>query len=124
MGSHNICLYKEVDKKYTGCNLKTIKLLDCVLIGASAVIWSNTVSNVIIFTLHIRTDDQTVINTTDNTSCLTHFEKMICQRFLHAHVSGHKFELAVKRSNDNLGSSFEQIWQTLSPRCYIYKIQP
>ena len=24
MGTHNICcLYKEVDKKYTGCNLKT-----------------------------------------------------------------------------------------------------
>ena len=24
MGNHNISLYKEVDKKYTGCNLKTI----------------------------------------------------------------------------------------------------
>ena len=23
MGTHNICLYKEVDKKYSGCNLKT-----------------------------------------------------------------------------------------------------
>ena len=23
MGTHNICLYKEVDKKYIGCNLKT-----------------------------------------------------------------------------------------------------
>ena len=23
-----ICLYKEVDKKYTGCNLKTTELLD------------------------------------------------------------------------------------------------
>ena len=23
MSTHNICLYKEVDKKYTGCNLKT-----------------------------------------------------------------------------------------------------
>ena len=23
MGTHNICLYKEVDKKHTGCNLKT-----------------------------------------------------------------------------------------------------
>ena len=22
MSTHNICLYKEVDKKYTGCNLK------------------------------------------------------------------------------------------------------
>ena len=34
-------LYKEVDKKYTGCNLKT--LLDCALIGICAVIRSNTV---------------------------------------------------------------------------------
>ena len=29
MGTHNICLYKEVDKKYTDCNLKTVELLDC-----------------------------------------------------------------------------------------------
>ena len=43
MGTHNICLYKEVDKKYTGCNLKTRELLDCVLIGVCAVIRSNTV---------------------------------------------------------------------------------
>ena len=28
MGTHNICLYKEVDKKYTGYNLKTMELLD------------------------------------------------------------------------------------------------
>ena len=27
MGTHNICLYK-VDKKYTGCNLKTVELLE------------------------------------------------------------------------------------------------
>ena len=43
MSSHNICLYKELDKKYTGCNLKTKELLDCVLIEVSAVIRSNTV---------------------------------------------------------------------------------
>ena len=43
MGSHNICLYKEVDKKYTCCNLKTMELLDCVLIGVCAVIRWNTV---------------------------------------------------------------------------------
>ena len=43
MGTHNICLYKEVDKKYAGCNLKTTELLDCVLIGICAVIRSNTV---------------------------------------------------------------------------------
>ena len=33
MVTHNICLYKEVDKKYTGCYLKTTELLDCVLKG-------------------------------------------------------------------------------------------
>ena len=42
-GTHNICLYKEVDKKYTGYILKTMELLDCALIGLCAVIWSNTV---------------------------------------------------------------------------------
>ena len=43
MGTHNICLYKELDKKYTGCKLNTMELLDCALIGVSAVIRSNTV---------------------------------------------------------------------------------
>ena len=43
MGTHNICLYKEVDKKVTGYNLKTMELLDCALIGVCAVIRSNTV---------------------------------------------------------------------------------
>ena len=43
MGTHNICLYKEVGKKYTGYNLKTMELLDCALIGVCAVIRSNTV---------------------------------------------------------------------------------
>ena len=38
MGTHNICLYKEVDKKYTGCNLKTTELFDCTLTGVCAVI--------------------------------------------------------------------------------------
>ena len=28
MSNHNICLYKEVKKKYTGCNLKTMEFLD------------------------------------------------------------------------------------------------
>ena len=37
-------LIKKVDKKYTGCNLKTMELLDCALIGVSAVIRSNTVT--------------------------------------------------------------------------------
>ena len=43
MGIHNICLYKETDKKYTGCNLKTIESLACALIGVCDVIRSNTV---------------------------------------------------------------------------------
>ena len=43
MGTHNICLYKEVDKKYTGCNSKTSKLRDCALIEVCAVIRLNTV---------------------------------------------------------------------------------
>ena len=43
MSTHYICLYKEVDKKYTACNLKTTELLDCALIGVCAVIRSNIV---------------------------------------------------------------------------------
>ena len=43
MSTHNICLYKEVKKKYTGCNLKNTEFLDCALIGVCAVIRSNTV---------------------------------------------------------------------------------
>ena len=38
-----ICGYKEVNKKYNSCNLKTMELLDCALIGVCAVIRSNTV---------------------------------------------------------------------------------
>ena len=34
---------KKQTKKYTGCYLKTIELLDCALIGVCAVIRSNTV---------------------------------------------------------------------------------
>ena len=44
MGTHDICLYKEVDKKYTGCNLKITELVDCVLTGVYAVIRPNTVT--------------------------------------------------------------------------------
>ena len=47
MGSHNICLYKEVNKKYTGCILKTTELLDCALLGVCAVIRSNTVVTIL-----------------------------------------------------------------------------
>ena len=43
IGIHNICLYKETDRKNTGCNLKATELLDCALIGVCAVIRYNTV---------------------------------------------------------------------------------
>ena len=43
MFSHNIHLYTEVDKKYTGCSLKTTELLDSVLIRVCVVIRSNRV---------------------------------------------------------------------------------
>ena len=33
MGTHNICLCKESRYKYTGCNLKTMELLDCAYRG-------------------------------------------------------------------------------------------
>ena len=45
MGTQNICLYKEVDTKYTGCNLKTMELPDCAPLGVSAVNRSNTAYN-------------------------------------------------------------------------------
>ena len=46
VSNHNICLYKEVKKKCTGCNLKTTEFLDCALIGVCAVIRSNTVYSI------------------------------------------------------------------------------
>ena len=42
VGTHNICLYK-VDKKYTGCNLEIMELLDSAFIGVGVVIRTNTV---------------------------------------------------------------------------------
>ena len=42
MRTHNICLYKKVNKKDTGCN-KTTEFHECALIGVCAVIRSNTV---------------------------------------------------------------------------------
>ena len=42
MRTHNICLYKKVNKKYTGCN-KTTKFHECALTGVCAVIRSNTI---------------------------------------------------------------------------------
>ena len=42
MGTYSICLYKEVDKKYT--NLKTTELLDSALIRVCVVIRLNTAS--------------------------------------------------------------------------------
>ena len=43
MRTHNICLYKNVNKKYTGYKLKTTEFHECALIGVCAVIRSNTV---------------------------------------------------------------------------------
>ena len=43
MSTHNICLYNEVDKQYTDCNLKSMELLDCALTGICAVIRFNMV---------------------------------------------------------------------------------
>ena len=43
MSTHNISIYKEVDKTYTGYNLKTTELFECALIGVCVVIRSNTV---------------------------------------------------------------------------------
>ena len=43
ISTHNICLYKEVARKYTFCNLKTAALLDCVLVGVCVVIRLNMV---------------------------------------------------------------------------------
>ena len=40
MGTHNICLYRVIDKKYTGCNLKSTELLSCALTGICVVIRS------------------------------------------------------------------------------------
>ena len=46
MGTHNICLYKEVDKKFFGCSLNTAELLESALIEVCAVIRSNTVTEI------------------------------------------------------------------------------
>ena len=43
MSTHNTSLYKEVNKRYTDCHLKTTKFLDCALIGVCVVIRLNTV---------------------------------------------------------------------------------
>ena len=43
MDTYNICLYKEADKEYTGCSLKTMELLDCALMGVCVVIRLNMV---------------------------------------------------------------------------------
>ena len=54
MVNHNICLYKEIAKKYTGCNLKTMELLDRAHIWICAVIRSNTVHRFTVNLLRVR----------------------------------------------------------------------
>ena len=46
MSTHSICFYKVVEKEYSSWNLKTMELLDCVLIGVCAVLRSNTVNDI------------------------------------------------------------------------------
>ena len=53
--SHNICLYKETDKKSTGCNLKTMELLDCEFIWVCLVFRLNTV-----FCIYVAPDKESV----------------------------------------------------------------
>ena len=50
-----------------------------------------------------------------NTFCETEFSIF----FTHTNAYRRKFDYAVQRSNVNLGSSFEQTWITLSPRCSV-----
>ena len=47
----HVCLYKEVDKKYTGCNLKTTEPLDCrlIVVHVCVVISLNTVCSCPVF---------------------------------------------------------------------------
>ena len=55
MVTQNIHLYKEVDKKYTGCNLRTTELLDCALVGVCAIIRSNLVFCYLLLDFHVKT---------------------------------------------------------------------
>ena len=43
MSTHDICLYKKVDKKYISCKLKNTEFLECAFVGVCEVIRSNTV---------------------------------------------------------------------------------
>ena len=47
--THNICLYKKINKMYTGCNLKTTEFHECGLIGVCAVIRLNMVLTIVTF---------------------------------------------------------------------------
>ena len=67
MSTHNICLYKEVKKKYTGCNLKTTEFLDCALIGVCAVIRLNTVF--IKFAFSVKCSPKVDMFTAESTLC-------------------------------------------------------
>ena len=60
VGTHNVCLYKEEDKNYTGCNLKFKELFDCVLIGVCEVIRSNTVNQIFWCSRQFGTTSKTV----------------------------------------------------------------
>ena len=57
MSTHNICFYKEVDKSTLVVIFKITKLLDCVLIGACAVIRSNTLYSILFTNSNPKTFD-------------------------------------------------------------------
>ena len=77
MGIHNICLYN-VHRKYPGCNLKTTKLLDCMLIRVCAVIRANTVYSKQSYHEHLYRGSSVYINEKNGTTVLlTSLGKML-----------------------------------------------
>ena len=80
MGTHNICFYKEVDKNYTGCNMKTTEPLDCALIVVCAVIKSDTVY---IWHIHFSVYSKTTMTRTPMARTpVARFASLIRARFL------------------------------------------
>ena len=49
----------------------------------------------------------------------TVFKKSTFQNVLNLNALGSKFDPDVKKVKENLGSSYEQTWSALHPKCYI-----
>ena len=90
METDNICIYKEVDKKSTGFNLKTTEFLDCALIGACAVVRWNTVficKNVVVQFIVFLTLSTLICRDTDISKCFSEslgirdYESLLCYFF-------------------------------------------